>query len=93
MSTASPRDIIASLLAPFLPHYGVSLADIILRDLSAAGYRVVREGELDAVTEFMGFRIVADPAIPVNVIEARDRDGNLLARIDLAASALAGEAK
>ena len=54
MSTASPRDIIAECVGKIKEWPGRQLsykdADAILTALTTAGYRVVREGELDAAT-------------------------------------------
>ena len=53
MSTASPRDIIAAELSTWCvgrDRDREAIGDAILSALTAAGYRVVREGELDAAT-------------------------------------------
>lgn len=48
MSTASPQDIIADAIRTPTTR---DPAECAIRALTAAGYRVVREGDLDAATE------------------------------------------
>ena len=100
MSTASPRDIIAATYAKFprpAPPVGEYGADRILSALTAAGYRVVREGELDAARQ----ALIQQRAFIRHWIDdvnggLKPTVGSLRAAsdmVDAALRALAGEAK